>query len=131
MATKFFIATYFRSDRSIGLMVRPRRLSDSSVSSACSDSESNTATTIPHIRSQTAVRFLCYSLILFYTLHAILFETYKSIQERVETNSTLDTYTLRSVGDVRHVQPPSSNDLTYQRSRRNILAGTFLVLIFL
>uniref|UniRef100_A0A8R1XVH5 non-specific serine/threonine protein kinase n=1 Tax=Onchocerca volvulus TaxID=6282 RepID=A0A8R1XVH5_ONCVO len=94
--TAILQASQQRSDRSIGLMVRPRRLSDSSVSSACSDSESNTATTIPHIRSQTA--------------------------ERVETNSTLDTYTLRSVGDVRHVQP-SSNDLTYQRSRRNILAA--------
>ncbi|OZC07312.1 hypothetical protein X798_05678 [Onchocerca flexuosa] len=94
--TAILQASQQRSDRSIALMVRPRRLSDSSVSSACSDSESNTATTIPHVRSQTT--------------------------ERVETNSTLDTYTLRSASDVRHVQP-SSNDLTYQRSRRNILAA--------
>ncbi|KAL3982674.1 Protein kinase domain family protein [Acanthocheilonema viteae] len=94
--TAILQASQQRSDRSIALMVRPRRLSDSSVSSACSDSDSNTATTIPHVRSQTA--------------------------ERVETNSTLDTYTLRSASDIRHAQS-SNNDLTYQRSRRNILAA--------
>ncbi|VDK28075.1 unnamed protein product [Gongylonema pulchrum] len=85
-----------RSDRSAALMVRPRRLSDSSVSSACSDSESNTAASIPHVRSQTA--------------------------ERVETNSALDSYTLRSAGDVRHAQP-SNNDLVFQRHRASALAA--------
>ncbi|EJD75799.1 serine/threonine kinase SAD-1 [Loa loa] len=94
--TAILQASQQRSDRSIALMVRPRRLSDSSVSSACSDSDSNTTTTIPHVRSQTA--------------------------ERVEKNSTLDTYNLLSANDLRHAQP-SSNDLTYQRSRRNVLAA--------
>uniref|UniRef100_A0A915PVU2 Serine/threonine-protein kinase BRSK2 n=1 Tax=Setaria digitata TaxID=48799 RepID=A0A915PVU2_9BILA len=94
--TAILQASQQRSDRSIALMVRPRRLSDSSVSSACSDSDSNTTTTIPHVRSQTA--------------------------ERVETNSTINAYTLRSATDVRHAQP-SSNDLSYQRSRRNVLAA--------
>uniref|UniRef100_A0A1I8EVA9 non-specific serine/threonine protein kinase n=1 Tax=Wuchereria bancrofti TaxID=6293 RepID=A0A1I8EVA9_WUCBA len=94
--TAILQASQQRSDRSIALMVRPRRLSDSSVSSVCSDSDSNTATATPHVRSQTA--------------------------ERVETNSTFDKYTLRSASDVRHALP-SSNDLTYQRSRRNVLAA--------
>ncbi|VDK84235.1 unnamed protein product [Litomosoides sigmodontis] len=93
--TAILQASQQRSDRSITLMVRPRRLSDSSVSSACSDSDS-TAATIPHVRSQTT--------------------------ERVETTSTLNTYTLRSASDIRHAQS-SSNDLACRRSRRNVLAA--------
>ncbi|VDN03020.1 unnamed protein product [Thelazia callipaeda] len=84
------------SDRNVAMMVRPRRLSDSSVSSACSDSDSNTATSIPHVRSQIA--------------------------ERVETNSTHDTYTLRSASDVRHTEQ-SNNGINFQRSRGSVLAA--------
>ncbi|VDN57719.1 unnamed protein product [Dracunculus medinensis] len=42
-----------RADRAAALMVRPRRLSDSSVSSTCSDSDSTTGCTLPHVQSQT------------------------------------------------------------------------------
>ncbi|VDM25764.1 unnamed protein product [Toxocara canis] len=80
------------------LMVRPRRLSDSSVSSACSDSDSNAGTTtLPHVRSQT---------------------------DRVETSPGVEPYTLRSSGDVRHLAQPSAASLR-STSRGNPTAAYF------
>uniref|UniRef100_A0A915A4L7 non-specific serine/threonine protein kinase n=1 Tax=Parascaris univalens TaxID=6257 RepID=A0A915A4L7_PARUN len=80
-------SSHQRADRAqqAALMVRPRRLSDSSVSSACSDSDSNAGTTtLPHVRSQT---------------------------DRVETSPGMEPYTLRSSGDVRHLAQPIASSL--------------------
>uniref|UniRef100_A0A158PNJ3 non-specific serine/threonine protein kinase n=1 Tax=Anisakis simplex TaxID=6269 RepID=A0A158PNJ3_ANISI len=83
-----------RADRAqqAAMMVRPRRLSDSSVSSACSDTDSNTGTTaLPHVRSQT---------------------------DRVETSPGIEPYTLRSSGDVRHLSQPNATVVSLRNTPR-------------